>query len=188
MNKVFLHDFAGLDPVTLITAAFLGIKIPPQDMEDFASQRGLTDVEWDLAVSGTLDEYSTYRNYVLANIADKAKEFLPAGAELLFAVYKNISHDGHAFVLYKHENTLYEVNGHHCSCMGLEGQWEPEDTTIEAIEHRLIKGTLGRERSHNSDDWCIDEDDWEELRESENIFAEELLAFIQEYRKFTEGA
>ena len=32
---------------------------------------------------------------------------------------------------------LYEVNGGHCSCYGLEDQWHPEETNLEAIKFRL---------------------------------------------------
>ena len=38
---------------------------------------------------------------------------------------------------------MWEVNGAHCSCYGLEGQWEPEETTVEALRYRVNNGTLG---------------------------------------------
>jgi len=62
--------------------------------------------------------------------------------ELLFAGYW-CEYDGHAFVLFRRRGRLYEVNGSHCSCMGLEGQWEPEETTKKALLYRLDHGTLG---------------------------------------------
>lgn len=55
---------------------------------------------------------------------------------------------------------LYEVNGSHCSCYGLEGQWEEEETTVEALAYRLTNGTFGK-------------DDW-----SGNEFHDELCEFL----------
>ena len=60
--------------------------------------------------------------------------------------------DSSAFVLFERDGKLYEVNGDHCSCHGLDEknysgntstQWEPEETTIEELEHRLGYGSLG---------------------------------------------
>jgi len=58
------------------------------------------------------------------------------GAEVLFASYENEDYSGSSFVLFRKGGTLYEVHGSHCSCYGLEGQWEPETTTLEALRHR----------------------------------------------------
>ena len=38
---------------------------------------------------------------------------------------------------------LFEVNGSHCSCYGLEGQWDVEEINIKELEQRLTKGTFG---------------------------------------------
>ncbi len=65
------------------------------------------------------------------------------GAEILLASYGTPSYEGYAFVLFRRDGKLWEVNGSHCSCYGLEGQWEPEETTVEALRHRLDEGTLG---------------------------------------------
>ena len=79
---------------------------------------------------------------------------------ILFASYGQDNYSGDAFVLAVVEGKLYEVNGSHCSCYGLEGQWELEETTIEALVHRLIEGKLG------VDDY------------SDNEFHEELKEFL----------
>lgn len=67
--------------------------------------------------------------------------------EILLASYTYENYSGYAFVLYrdKTDGKLYEVNGSHCSCYGLEGQWSPEDTTVEVLRHRLERGNLGRD-------------------------------------------
>ena len=62
---------------------------------------------------------------------------------ILFASYGTDNYSGDAFVLFEKNGKLFEVNGAHCSCYGLEGQFEPEETTLEAIEMRLIKGNFG---------------------------------------------
>ena len=53
--------------------------------------------------------------------------------DIIYADYEYISYDGESFVLFSKYGELYEVNGSHCSCYGLEGQWNPEPTTAEAI-------------------------------------------------------
>lgn len=54
------------------------------------------------------------------------------GCEILLASYTYEDYDGSAYVLFRKDGKLYTVNGSHCSCYGLEGQWEPEPTTVEA--------------------------------------------------------
>lgn len=59
------------------------------------------------------------------------------GYEILLASYNEVyGYDGEAFVLLRKNGTLYEVNAGHCSCYGLEGQWEIEATTISALRMR----------------------------------------------------
>lgn len=65
------------------------------------------------------------------------------GVEILLASYHYEHYEGDAFVLFRKGEALYEVNAGHCSCYGLEGQWEPEETTIQALRHRLQHGNLG---------------------------------------------
>jgi hypothetical protein len=55
------------------------------------------------------------------------------GSELLFAWYEYEDYSGDTFVLFRKDGELYEVNGGHCSCYGLEDQWEPTRTTKDAI-------------------------------------------------------
>lgn len=64
---------------------------------------------------------------------------------VLLASYGYANYSGDAFVLYQRDGKLYEVNGSHCSCYGLENQWEPEETTYEELLHRYKKGTLGKD-------------------------------------------
>lgn len=59
-------------------------------------------------------------------------------AEVLLAWYGDGSYCGEALVIYRKGGKLYEVNGSHCSCHGLESQWEPEETSPEALLKREI--------------------------------------------------
>lgn len=58
------------------------------------------------------------------------------GVRILFAAYENESYEGYAMVIFSKDGKLYEVNGSHCSCNGLEGQWQPEETSLEALKLR----------------------------------------------------
>lgn len=64
-------------------------------------------------------------------------------ADIILASYTYEDYSGDAYVLFKRDGKLFEVFGSHCSCYGLEDQWSPEETTKEAIIHRLDKGTWG---------------------------------------------
>ena len=72
------------------------------------------------------------------------------GVEILLASYGSGGYEGSAFVLFRRDGQLYEVNGSHCSCYGLENQWDPELTTVEALRHRLTKGTLGADSYYDN--------------------------------------
>jgi hypothetical protein len=58
------------------------------------------------------------------------------GCKVLFAVYKQEDYEGSALVIFTKDDKLFEVSGSHCSCNGLEGQWAPEETSLEAIRMR----------------------------------------------------
>jgi hypothetical protein len=58
------------------------------------------------------------------------------GLTFLYAAYDNENYEGYAHVIYIEDGCLYEVNGSHCSCRGLEDQWSPEETTVTALLSR----------------------------------------------------
>jgi len=101
-----------------------------------------------------------------SNIEEMKKDFFEIyngeleGINILLASYGTPHREGHAFVLFEKDGYLYEVNGTHCSCMGLEEQWLPEKTSIEALMYRLNKGNLGADE------------------ETENIFKDELYQVL----------
>lgn len=70
------------------------------------------------------------------NVSDSDRAF----TNILFASYEYEDYSGSAFVICENEGLLYEVSGGHCSCYGLEGQWQPELIVLGELEHRVIKG------------------------------------------------
>src|SRR5690606_34375688 len=56
-------------------------------------------------------------------------------ADIEIAVYDGDGYWGEVFILYRdnRDNEWYEVHASHCSCFGLEGQWEPEQVDPLAI-------------------------------------------------------
>ena len=90
-----------------------------------------------IGIEGKKDLQELFQDYN----EDLTEEF--KDISILFAVYSDECYEGTAFVLFHKDGKLFEVNGGHCSCYGLEGQWDPEETTLEALIHRTEKGRLG---------------------------------------------
>ena len=59
---------------------------------------------------------------------------------VLFAVYEIDGYEGDAFVLFVRDGVIYTVEGGHCSCYGLEGQWRPDEAPPQVLLHRMTKG------------------------------------------------
>jgi len=86
------------------------------------------------------------------NWADVQEEFQmvePEPEEVLVADYSCEDYEGDAYVVYRKGNMYYTVNGGHCSCFGLEGQWEPEAYDIQTLYLALDKSNpYGVEQAH----------------------------------------
>lgn len=63
------------------------------------------------------------------------------GYKILFAQYNYIMYEGEAFVLLAKKGKIYEVNGSHCSCYGLEGQWSVEEANRKELWGRVNRKT-----------------------------------------------
>lgn len=61
------------------------------------------------------------------------------GVDILLASYTYGNYEGAAYVLFRKGDQLFEVYGSHCSCYGLEGQWEPEETDIETLKGMVAR-------------------------------------------------
>ena len=56
--------------------------------------------------------------------------------EILWAEYDKDGYSGKAWVLFRKDGQLYEVNASHCSCYGLEDQWKPQKTSVKSLSMR----------------------------------------------------
>jgi hypothetical protein len=66
----------------------------------------------------------------------KDRTLVPRAAELIFSKYDYEDYSGSSSELFVKNGVLYENHGSHCSCYGLEDQWKPEVTYLEAIKRR----------------------------------------------------
>lgn len=60
--------------------------------------------------------------------------------DIIYANYDCPPYEGYAFVLTEIDDKLHEINGSHCSCNGLEGQWKPEEITEKELLYRIENG------------------------------------------------
>lgn len=71
------------------------------------------------------------------------------GAIVHLAWYGYGDYCGSSLVIYEKDGKLYEVNASHCSCYGLEDQWEPEETSWAALATREIEEYYDGSREAN---------------------------------------
>jgi hypothetical protein len=73
---------------------------------------------------------------ILASRRDVEQQFdvkLAKDIRIKFAFYDIDGYDGHAVVVFEQGGKLYMVEGSHCSCYGLEDQWEPTEETVQTL-------------------------------------------------------
>ena len=98
-----------------------------------------------ITVKKLLEKEPIFLN-LFGNKKDIEYEFqvkLEENIKILFAYYEDENYSGSAWVLFEKNGELYEASGEHCSCYGLDGQWEPDITCLESLEMRLKEGTFG---------------------------------------------
>ena len=95
-----------------------------------------------------------------------SERHLSESETVLIAVYTYECYSGKAFVLYEQDGKLFEVNGGHCSCYGLEDQFDPEETTWEALLMRDF-----------SDSWYSDYNPWNSMNDRIAALAAERGVF-----------
>ena len=145
------------------------LKQEPVYLNDWTNKFGVVadfeDVymdEEEFNAEGPTESWRTYENWLeeKRKMQEALKKY--ENRHILFASYGQANYSGDAWVLFEEDGKLYEVNGSHCSCNGLEGQWDPEEVTLEEIEYRLLNGTFG----FGNDVWA------------ENVFRKELIEFL----------
>lgn len=63
----------------------------------------------------------------------------PEPDEVYFAGYSYANYNGESVVLYRRGESYYYVEGGHCSCYGLEGQWTPEEYESKELFLKVLK-------------------------------------------------
>lgn len=105
-------------------------------VSDFASEAA-----WRESWRAWNDENSRQQSFDAMRTALSGPRWI--GMTVLLASYDR-EWSGDAFVLFEREGRLWEVNATHRSgeCLG---PWEPEETTVDALRHRLQLGELGKD-------------------------------------------
>lgn len=75
---------------------------------------------------------------IISNYGIKDTELL--GATIIYADYTYEEYTGSSYVLFWKDGKYYEVYGSHCSCYGLEDQWDPEEITISELMKLADRG------------------------------------------------
>lgn len=65
------------------------------------------------------------------------------GKVVLFADYEQGNYEGWSTVVWSDHRGYWLVEGSHCSCYGLEGQWNPEETPLDVLLHIAETGKYG---------------------------------------------
>lgn len=60
--------------------------------------------------------------------------------KIIIASYTYEDYSGSAYVLFTKQGKIYEVTGGHCSCYGLEDQWEPTEVCLPELINRAKNG------------------------------------------------
>lgn len=95
---------------------------------------------------------------------------------ILLAWYSYDNYSGDAFVLFiKPGGKMYEVNASHCSCYGLENQWNPEETTTAALRHRAVNGMIDSDFSEKLINVC---DAIDMLGDSDTTIEQKVIAYL----------
>jgi hypothetical protein len=93
--------------------------------------------EMPIAVANRIyyGEFGSFDDVVNGFRIDTKDPFFPREEDILFATYHYYGmYEAAAYVLLRRNDNLFEVYASHCSCYGLEGQWEPEKSSAEVLK------------------------------------------------------
>jgi hypothetical protein len=93
--------------------------------------------------------------------ADVRREFemdLAEPDDVIYADYDTPSYEGYANVIYRQGDRYYWAYGSHCSCYGLEGQWDPEEYDARQLVEVLRRGNHWRldDLGRNVQEYIVD--------------------------------
>ncbi len=71
---------------------------------------------------------------LIGDFAIKTKDLQEV--EILAADYEADGYEGSALVIFQKDEKLFLVSGSHCSCYGLENQWEPDEISWEYLKNQ----------------------------------------------------
>jgi hypothetical protein len=60
---------------------------------------------------------------------------------VIFAAYEYEDYSGSAEVIFVHDGKFFMAQGGHCSCNGLEDQWEPIEMPIDGLRRIIGEGS-----------------------------------------------
>lgn len=96
------------------------------------------------------DDEAVYESFRGERWGDDAAPHVEPVGEILCAAYDSRDYSGEAVVILRIDGVLHEVYGSHCSCYGLEGQWDPKP--VEPVEFRARMTREQQERQPDPDD------------------------------------
>lgn len=88
------------------------------------------------SIDDVIREFGGYNEADQEALREKLKSY-----EVVVACYDQECYSGDAFVLLKKDGEYFEANGSHCSCSGLEGQMDIEESPKEALKRRFVGNT-----------------------------------------------
>jgi hypothetical protein len=81
-------------------------------------------------------EFENWDDVMSSFDVDKKDRFKP---EIVYkACYDRDGYEGSATVAYRKNKKYYLVKASHCSCYGLEGQWDPEEIETKQLLMRFL--------------------------------------------------
>lgn len=82
---------------------------------------------------------NTWNDIIDAFSSYEEKLDIPPPDELLFYAYEHENYEGYALVIFRNGPLYYYVYGSHCSCYGLEGQFQPEQFNTKEVFLAFLK-------------------------------------------------
>ena len=97
------------------------------------------------------DQVSSYQEWFDSKWDGEKYKYdeMPENLHIFFSYYTNYEGDALMFGYDSSKNMFFYVSGGHCSCNGLEGQFDPEDYTFEEMVdyiERMIETDYDKQR------------------------------------------